>query len=410
MKSVQIDAEHYRFTIPDNFLSQWGSRYYSKKEVGKAVVTWLMSAGASPAHHASVSLPSQFVICANEVFPEAALADPLADLDVWEEWRSGKRMFPYPGVYPRLAIAKSEGKTNSTTSIGVFGEILAGLFGQAVVAPFVLVRVVRRWPDFIWATKESTFAFLESKAHFYNEPMVRGDLTSIPRDFLHEPCVDVLHELNSEPHVAVWLALTIITSVRPLRVRFCLLEFHADPVRRRKGEPQIPGAVVDSLAELLILSGTKVFNENDDLLESKSGKLSHGRQLEVRAAIRSYIANSIDEFLLERLPRSYLERAKASISGKANDRLKSMKFSAIEEGKIQLSARLKSGATDSEVVRRIFDDNYCIEIRDLDLHELQEVERQWHPSLDNVSTALRNDESAISIRCSTSALTVRRVH
>ena len=29
------------------------------------------------------------------------------------------------------------------------GEIMTGLFAQAGIAPWVLVRVIRRWPDFI---------------------------------------------------------------------------------------------------------------------------------------------------------------------------------------------------------------------------------------------------------------------
>lgn len=82
------------------------------------------------------------IFCANEVFPEAVSADPLADLEIWHEWRQSIRRFPYPGLFSPLAIAAQNGKTTNPTSVGVIGEIFAGILSQAYIAPWVVVRPI----------------------------------------------------------------------------------------------------------------------------------------------------------------------------------------------------------------------------------------------------------------------------
>ena len=125
----------------------------------------------------------------NEAFAEAAVADPIADLEVWDEWRSGTRYFPYPGRYSRLGITRQDDKTSSPSSVGVIGEIMAGFFAQAGESPWVLVRVVRRWPDFIFSDRDGTYSFVESKAFTNQSPEREGLANRVPGDLLVEGAV-----------------------------------------------------------------------------------------------------------------------------------------------------------------------------------------------------------------------------
>jgi hypothetical protein len=60
----------------------------------------------------------------NEAFAEAAVANPIADLEIWDEWRSGTRSFPYADRYSRLVITRQDEKTSSPSSVGVIGGSL----------------------------------------------------------------------------------------------------------------------------------------------------------------------------------------------------------------------------------------------------------------------------------------------
>ena len=73
-------------------------------------------------------IPHLALLAGNEAYPESAIADPITDLRVWYDWRSGVRKFPYPGSYEPLEIRKHRGKIPSAGVIGVVGEILVSDF------------------------------------------------------------------------------------------------------------------------------------------------------------------------------------------------------------------------------------------------------------------------------------------
>jgi len=209
---IDVSFEHWRFTFPDTLLARCGSPHYSQKEAGKEYAKAIYS-GAVRAASIAVQFHEAQILCGNEAFPEAAVADPVADLEVWDEWGSGKRRFPYPGRYSKLGITRRDDnrrKTSSPSSVGVVGEILTGFFAQAGVSPWVLVRVVQRWPDFIFSHRDETYSFVESKA-FTREPSGATGLRARVLDsLLIEGALQAAQQLNSDPFGRVWCSFTRI--------------------------------------------------------------------------------------------------------------------------------------------------------------------------------------------------------
>jgi hypothetical protein len=59
-----------------------------------------ITATAVRAATAALQFHEAQILRGNEAFPEAAVADPVADLEVWDEWRSGLRDLSSPAPYP----------------------------------------------------------------------------------------------------------------------------------------------------------------------------------------------------------------------------------------------------------------------------------------------------------------------
>ena len=246
---IETTFEHWRYTFTEEMLIKYGSRYFSRKDAGVEY--------ARDIHQRSEiisSLGLDFsegqIHSGNEAFAEAAVADPIADLEIWDEWRSGTRSFPYAGRYSRLDITRQDVKTSSPSSVGVVGEIMAGFFAQAGVSPWVLVRVVRRWPDFIFADRKGTYSFVESKAFTGEPPSGNGLRSRVLDGLVIEGAIDAAQQLNSDAFGKVWNSFTRITSITPMRFDVTFLEFNVPDSRRRSQTLRtIPAAVVDGLAK-----------------------------------------------------------------------------------------------------------------------------------------------------------------
>jgi hypothetical protein len=249
MDAAHVDFLHYRVCLTEEPLSRLGSRYFSRKESGKRLRHWVLGEVGKPLAKYSLDFEATQLACANEVFPEAALADPIADMEVWDEWRTGHRRFPHPGIYSRLEILRQEKKTVATSSVGVLGEVFAGLFSQAFVAPLVIVRPTRRWPDFILLGKDDRYSFVESKASAALGTSVPVGLASVRDELLGEGLADAVQELNAEPWLRVWLVFTTIKSVQPLCTNVCVLEIETSAHHRNGREPFVPAAVINGLVE-----------------------------------------------------------------------------------------------------------------------------------------------------------------
>jgi len=247
---ISVSFEHWQYTFPDDMLSRYGSSYYSEKEAGKQYAKSIYSGARGAAEHQLDFVVSQ-ILCGNEAFPEAAVADPVGDLIIWDEWTSGIRDFPYPGRYSRLGITRQDTKISSPSSVGVLGEIMAGFFAQAGVSPWVLVRVVRRWPDFIFShPADGWYSFVESKAFTSERSASQGLAARVPPVLLAEGAVNATRELTSDPRGKVWFAFTRICNVTPMHLDVTFLELTVSE-NKRKGHkgPTMPAAVADGLAE-----------------------------------------------------------------------------------------------------------------------------------------------------------------
>jgi hypothetical protein len=234
---IQVSFQLWRYEFSDKMLSRYGSRYFSRREAGQEYIEDIYRrAEPGPAH--DLTFAEDQILCGNEAFPEAAMADPIADLEVWDEWRSGTRDFPYPGRYSRLGITRQEHKISSPSSVGVLGEIMAGFFAQEGVSPWVLVRVVRRWPDFIFfQPADGAYSFVESKA-FTGNPSGTSRLQGRVLDAqVMEGAIDASQELNSDPFLRVWYSFTHIISITPLELGVTFLELTVSEERRRAHRP-----------------------------------------------------------------------------------------------------------------------------------------------------------------------------
>jgi hypothetical protein len=160
---IHVSFQHWCHVFSDKALIRYGSPHFDSHSAGQALRQEVVDR-ASQVEDVALQFSEEAILCANEAFPEAAVADPLADLEIWDEWSTGVRSFPYPGKYGRLGIQTQGPKTSSPASVGVIGEIMAGLFAQQGVAPWVLVRVIQKWPDFIFAEHDERYAFVEAKA------------------------------------------------------------------------------------------------------------------------------------------------------------------------------------------------------------------------------------------------------
>lgn len=246
---IDVSFEHWRYTFSDTLLARYGSPHFSRKEAGDMYADDI-SKSATQAASIDLRFREDQILCGNEAFPEAAVADPVADLEVWDEWRTGMRDFPYPGRYSKLGITRQDEKTSSPSSVGVIGEILTGFFAQAGVSPWVLVRVVRRWPDFIFSHRDGTYSFVESKA-FTGDPSGSGGLKArVLKSLLVEGAGQAAQQLNSDPFGRVWCSFTRVRDITPMRLEVTFLEFTVSDARRHSQVVRVmPAPVVEGLAE-----------------------------------------------------------------------------------------------------------------------------------------------------------------
>lgn len=280
MKDAHVDFVHHRVSVSDAMLSECGSRYLSRKEAGRKLRKWIIEQKTLPVYRTQFRFAASLLTCANEVFPEAALADPVADLEIWEEWRSGLRQFPHPGIYARLNIFGQERKTSATSSVGVLGEILTGLLCQSYIAPLVAVRPIRRWPDFILLGGDERYSFVESKASTALDEKRSCSISNVDATRFEEGLVDAVQELNAEPLLHVWLSFCDVTSVDPLEANVCMVELDAPENRKAGHTPRMPQAVVEGLAQRIAqMAVADLELEFPELQDEEPSRIAFGQDM-----------------------------------------------------------------------------------------------------------------------------------
>jgi hypothetical protein len=327
---IEVSFEHWRYEFSKEDL-QYGSPANNSEKNAKAALRTAVKK-AKQIQKGAITFTRDQILCANEAFPEAAIADPLADLEVWNEWRSGVRIFPHPGKYSRLSITNQLPKGNSPSSIGVIGEIIAGLFGQALISPIVLVRVIKEWPDFIFAPQpggDGRYAFLEAKARTKistnSNCATEENLFGISEGELGDCLLNAVRHQNFDPFVRVWYSFTVIQELSP-GYRFCtrFLELETPQSERDMRQKTVPKVVIKGLAERAIQKGIYCFLEEKEI-PSKSqwdilDRFTSGQRNKKRKDIESILIHisvqQIEKVLMEipyegimKIDRKELERS-----------------------------------------------------------------------------------------------------
>lgn len=342
MNKIKVHFQHWQYEITSEYLTRYGSPYYSKNEAGAAIWNQMVSL-AKCAQQENLEIPEAQVTCGNEAFPESALADPLADLRIWDEWVSGNRVFPYPGKFSRLGVTHQESKIAAPTSVGVLGEIIAGLFSQALVSPQVLVRSIRRWPDLIFYLRGDLYALVESKA-FTDAMLARNLEGRIPEAVAKELLCDAVHQLNADPHLEVWGCFTGVVNVQPeLTLTVTIIQITPpETARQAKPREELPPAVVRGLAERAIAQATLQIRDDDlILLDSKrrwkppipdSGQPHRSRKIVQEMLIEAAMLE-IEALLSESATKQAVESSREQIASEMARLVQAVRYSGPEVGR-----------------------------------------------------------------------------
>jgi len=387
---IDVRFEHWTYQFSDEELMRYGSRFFERREAGSYISERIFNAAQMQYGHDIAHRETQ-IICANEAFPEVALADPLADLSVWDDWRSGFRDFPYPGKYSRLGIQKQEGKTSSPSSVGVIGEIMAGLYSQVGVSPWVLVRVIRRWPDFIFYTGGDRFAFLEAKASASENQQSQAGVLFIPGEVFKEFIVDAIQEINTDPFTKVWGAFTQIDTIDPTRMKVTFLELDCDNARRdRAGLRILPEAVMSGIAERAIKRAMAKSDETKYLILTKRKSRNNEQSNALIEEIVPSIMIEIEHILSEEGIEIGVLASHQFLESKLRTFLGSEKFHAAESGRKFRDAKERSAEQGPAAIRTVADRELLIQDIEPSLRSqiTQNWKRDW--SLANQPTSAKN--------------------
>lgn len=406
MNDATVNFLHYEAELADDVLSRLGSRYFNKKEAGKQLRKWLLRRVRSPLHRAELTFSRSQLACANEVFPEAALADPVADLEVWDEWRTGLRRFPYPGVYTRLDILRQGAKTSATSSVGVLGEILAGLFSQSFVSPLVVVRPIRRWPDFIFLAMDQRYSFVESKASATLEPDHPFDLEHVKEELLGEGLIDAVQELNAEPFLRIWLSFSDVTSVQPLVMNVCVLELHAPHSRLASRTHRVPDAVVDGLAErLLVSTAADLEPQFEDLFARVADESEKEARKELWQRLKTHARERADEMVALVVPEGMEAVAADAIRQKLGGLRRPRKLSMKSlEGKRLTDAKRAAAEGLLTPLRRAWGTDEWLMLADLPPEELAALRSGWRPDWEQANRPWGSSDELALWRCSSAVV------
>ena len=382
---VDVHFQHWFHTLSDETLVRYGSPHFDSKTAGRALSEIAKSRATLQSEHRT-SFDLAHILCANEAFPEAAVTDPLADLEVWDEWRSGIRVFPYPGRYGPLGIRRQEAKTQSPSSVGVLGEIMAGLYSQAGIAPWVLVRVIRRWPDYIFYTGHGRYAFVEAKA--FTEASSNGRTLGdrVPEALLGECLINGVYQVNADPDVQVWGAFTGIASITPMPLVVTFLELDVDPSRRTSvGVRVLPEPVVSGLSERAISRALSKLPEWEvaPLKKKRRGRKSGQRKmLEVR--ISSLAEEELEGLLENAGPRPAIAASRSRLSEEISRLLAESVVAEKVEGRRFFEAKQRASEGILSHIRTA--GGRSLMIADLDDQERMSISAEWTSNWESASS------------------------
>lgn len=403
---IDVSLEHFQHTFAEQTLQRYGSPHFSTKEAGEFLRKEILSSCGRPVHKQDFMLRRNQILCANEVFPEAAVSDPLADLEIWDEWRAGLRAFPFPGKYSQLGIVGQDPKTASTTSMGVLGEVLAGLFAQSYIDPFVIVRPIRRWPDFIFFARQhdGRYAFVESKAFMMGDES-EGHLRGIPSKTLADCLVETVHQLNSDPFVRVWLAFSGVLQIQPMRVCVTLIELETDNTRRQRFNMTVPIEVIRGLSEqCLHEAAAEMVYDQLECLTKGAVKNKNPKRREAEKTLQQLAEEKIEEVLMPAVPKGFSKSLRADIVKEIHERVK--KAYLPESPRMGRYAEAKNRASGGVLAKLRAFGEQSLFLADLPHSVRATLLERWKPDWRQVLLDWTPLEQAQLWRCSSAVLTM----
>ena len=426
---IEVNFEHLRIDLDEDSL-QYNSPHYKDKRARDGLLEFCQKNAKMRGTPLKMRFCRDQINLANEVFPEAAVADPLADLEILDEWKNGIRVFPYPGHYSRFELFIQEAKSPPTTSVGVIGEIMAGLFAQVGISPWIIVRVIGNWPDFIfYDPKEQRYSFVEAKA-FTSSPGSSSPFTSSPESsnriqssLLRECALDAVRQINTDPWVTVWGAFTYIAEIKPFKLEVTFVEFDCPTKRDNSGDRKgVPDVVVRGIATRCVVQGIQDIQNQDperllpgnppkdeslqDDLEKASiesvGELSKKvvpqtaikKDKNLSSDLEKAASECVEELLEKVVPQTAIKHIEKKVNKEIKDIIsKILKLKEADDQRPFYEGRRKAAAGETARIREIC--KQTIYMKELSSDEIDSFDRDWKPDWERASqthTENANDE------------------
>lgn len=391
---MELDFNHIKYEFsPD--LERMISPHFSDKEARQRLEKSFFSTKKIELSDKFI-LKDELILFANEAFPESAVNDPLGDLKMWNLWQTGIRSFPYPGKYLPLEIYNQGAKVQSTSSMGVVGECLAGLLATAGIGPWPIVRVINRWPDFIFHDrKNKRFALLESKAFSdINGSCVKFE-DRFKKRILEDFLLDALRHLVSDRGVSVWGAFTCVKSIEPFKAQVTFVE----TVLQSGVTNTSKSTIVDALGEFVLqVALNSLFIVMSEFTEKQISAVFSSRNETPSDELNRAIQASLIQ-LPKSVTSSFTEIDIKQIEAEAYSifKIKRKKIMALAKDINNISFKRSGFTTTSfEAIRKIGD----IELiaRRLSDDEATNLDKNWHPNWGMVNQFYTCDEENI-FRC-----------
>ncbi|MCB0703263.1 MAG: hypothetical protein KDC55_11205 [Ignavibacteriae bacterium] len=400
--SVNVKYKKWSFVMNDEELTMYGSPYFSESQVGKYFYDRFRSELYTPIQD-TVKIPYEVFICANEAFPESALNDPIADLKLYDQWRNNTRQFPYVGKYLPLGISKQDSKTQNSGSVGVFGEVLAGMFIQHLVSPSFIVRPIRHWPDFIVLNGEGRFVFSESKAFIISEQSVLTASQPIPEKLLKEFFYESMRQLLADPSVILNGFFVGIESIEPLNVSVWVIDVRADEIRLSGYTNKILPEVVKK--EVLVRAIERLlyqrYNEKGQLLELLERMRVHKLDVQDEMYISDLVTDLRDNMkellkgdfdpILEAIQSSELRKLLFESVKNIDTINENSYFLQVKtDGKVRSDRNIENKTVDGVTFLKLRDiTNHSIYMADINEKDLQDYENSWQSDIKTMGKAFK---------------------
>lgn len=84
-EQVRVSFQHLRHQVASADLTKYGSPHFSPETAGRTLTKAVFFGADLADRHDDVEFDPAHILCANEAVPESAIADPLADLEVWDQ-------------------------------------------------------------------------------------------------------------------------------------------------------------------------------------------------------------------------------------------------------------------------------------------------------------------------------------